>query len=75
MSGRQLLQRPKRKTHVVTERPPFERIALLLQGGGALDGEFTTTDDVVDAVLFFADAKTKALTGRSLIVSHGWVME
>ena len=25
-----------RKTHVVTERPPFERIALLLQGGGAL---------------------------------------
>ena len=26
----------KRKTHVVTERPPFECIALLLQGGGAL---------------------------------------
>ena len=25
-----------RKTHVVAERPPFERIALLLQGGGAL---------------------------------------
>ena len=25
-----------RKTHVPTERPPFERIALLLQGGGAL---------------------------------------
>jgi NTE family protein len=24
------------KTHVVSERPPFERIALLLQGGGAL---------------------------------------
>jgi NTE family protein len=24
------------KTHVVAERPPFERIALLLQGGGAL---------------------------------------
>src|SRR5271166_4325919 len=26
----------KRKTHVPTERPPFERIALILQGGGAL---------------------------------------
>ena len=26
----------RRKTHVVTERPPFERIALILQGGGAL---------------------------------------
>jgi NTE family protein len=25
-----------RKTHVVAERPPFERIALILQGGGAL---------------------------------------
>jgi NTE family protein len=33
MSGR----RPShRKTHVVTQRPPFERIALILQGGGAL---------------------------------------
>src|SRR5450432_3517649 len=26
----------KRKTHVPMERPPFERIALILQGGGAL---------------------------------------
>jgi NTE family protein len=31
-SGQPLL----RKTHVTTERPPFERIALVLQGGGAL---------------------------------------
>jgi NTE family protein len=30
-------QRPsRRKTHLTTERPPFERIALILQGGGAL---------------------------------------
>lgn len=28
-------QRP-RKTHLMTDRPPFERIVLLLQGGGAL---------------------------------------
>ena len=27
---------PRRKTHVATKRPPFERIALILQGGGAL---------------------------------------
>src|SRR4249919_3974367 len=26
----------KNKTHRVSQRPPFERIALLLQGGGAL---------------------------------------
>jgi NTE family protein len=28
--------RPKKKSHVCAERPPFECIALLLQGGGAL---------------------------------------
>jgi NTE family protein len=33
MSGN---RRPHRKSHVIAERPPFERIALLLQGGGAL---------------------------------------
>src|SRR5438046_4535637 len=33
MSGHRL---PRRKTHVATQRPPFERIALILQGGGAL---------------------------------------
>jgi 3-hydroxybutyrate dehydrogenase len=40
-----------------------------------VDGEFTTTDDVAEAALFFASAKTNALTGQSLIVSHGWFME
>ena len=33
MSGR---RPPQRKSHVATGRPPFERIALILQGGGAL---------------------------------------
>ena len=40
-----------------------------------VDGEFTSTEDVAAAALFFAAAKTKALTGQSLIVSHGWFME
>jgi 3-hydroxybutyrate dehydrogenase len=40
-----------------------------------VDGEFTSTDDVADAVLFFAASRTNALTGQSLIVSHGWFME
>ena len=40
-----------------------------------VDGEFTTTEDVASATLFFAAAKTNALTGQSLIVSHGWFME
>ncbi|GAK33427.1 putative oxidoreductase YxjF [alpha proteobacterium Q-1] len=40
-----------------------------------VDGEFTTVEDVAQAVLFFAGSQSKALTGQSLIVSHGWVME
>jgi 3-hydroxybutyrate dehydrogenase len=40
-----------------------------------VDGEFTTTADVANATLFFAAFETNALTGQSLIVSHGWSME
>jgi len=40
-----------------------------------VDGEFTTTDDVADAVLFFADARSNAMTGQSVVVSHGWFMQ
>jgi 3-hydroxybutyrate dehydrogenase len=40
-----------------------------------VDGEFTTVDDVADCVLFFASARSNALTGQSIIVSHGWSME
>src|SRR5690554_902220 len=40
-----------------------------------VDGRFTTTDDVADAVLFFAAAKSNVMTGQSLVVSHGWYME
>jgi len=40
-----------------------------------VDGEFTTVEDVAEAALFFAGFNSKALTGQSLIVSHGWFME
>jgi 3-hydroxybutyrate dehydrogenase len=40
-----------------------------------VDGEFTTTRDVAEAVLFLAGFETNALTGQSLVVSHGWFME
>lgn len=40
-----------------------------------VDGTFTTVEDVAEAVLYFAGAKTNALTGQSLVVSHGWFME
>lgn len=40
-----------------------------------VDAEFTTTDDVADAVLFFAAAESNVMTGQSLVVSHGWFMQ
>ncbi len=40
-----------------------------------VDGEFTTVDDVAEAALFFASFNSAALTGQSLIVSHGWYMQ
>jgi len=40
-----------------------------------VDGEFTTVDDVAEAALFFASFASTALTGQSLVVSHGWFMQ
>ena len=39
-----------------------------------VDGEFTTARDVAEATLFLAAFETNALTGQSLVVSHGWSM-
>ncbi len=40
-----------------------------------VDGEFTTVEDVANVALFFASFETNALTGQSLVVSHGWFMQ
>jgi 3-hydroxybutyrate dehydrogenase len=40
-----------------------------------VDGEFTTTDDVARVALLFAAFPTSALTGQSVVVSHGWFMQ
>lgn len=40
-----------------------------------VDGEFTTVEDVANVALFFAAFDTNALTGQSLVVSHGWFMQ
>ena len=40
-----------------------------------VDGEFTTLEDVAAAALFCAAFPSNALTGQSLIVSHGWFMQ
>ncbi len=55
----------------ISEEEVVSRVML----GETVDGEFTTTDDVAQAALFLAAFPTNALTGQSIIVSHGWHME
>ena len=42
---------------------------------GTVDAEFTTVEDVAEVALLFAGFETNALTGQSLVVSHGWYMQ
>jgi 3-hydroxybutyrate dehydrogenase len=55
----------------VSERDVIKNVMLK----ETVDGEFTTVQDVADATLFFASFVGNALTGQSLIVSHGWYMQ
>jgi 3-hydroxybutyrate dehydrogenase len=40
-----------------------------------VDGEFTTLEDVAEVALMFAAFPSNALTGQSMVVSHGWFMQ
>jgi 3-hydroxybutyrate dehydrogenase len=40
-----------------------------------VDGEFTTLADVAEVAVFLAAFPSNALTGQSIVVSHGWHME
>ena len=40
-----------------------------------VDGEFTTIDDVARCATFLAGFPSNALTGQSIVVSHGWWMQ
>jgi 3-hydroxybutyrate dehydrogenase len=40
-----------------------------------VDGEFTTVADVANTVAFLAGMESNALTGQSVVVSHGWFMQ
>lgn len=59
------------KTLGISEEDVVKKIML----GGTVDGQFTTVDDVAQIALMFASFPTNALTGQSLVVSHGWFME
>ena len=55
----------------ISEEEVVQKIML----GETVDGQFTTLDDVAEAVLQFAAFPSAALTGQSLVVSHGWSMQ
>jgi 3-hydroxybutyrate dehydrogenase len=59
------------KTLGITEEQVIKDVMLR----GTVDGEFTTMQDVAKAVLYFAGFPSNALTGQSLVVSHGWFMQ
>jgi 3-hydroxybutyrate dehydrogenase len=40
-----------------------------------IDGEFTTMADVAEIAVFLASFPSTALTGQSILASHGWHME
>jgi 3-hydroxybutyrate dehydrogenase len=55
----------------ITEQEVIKNIMLK----ETVDGEFTTVDDVAQTALFLASFRSNALTGQSIVVSHGWFMQ
>ncbi len=55
----------------ISEDEVIKRVML----GQTVDGEFTTLEDVAEVAILFAGFKTNALTGQSVVVSHGWFMQ
>jgi len=58
------------KTLGISEEEVVKKVML----GQTVDGEFTTMEDIAEIALFFAAFPTNALTGQSLVASHGWCM-
>ena len=55
----------------ISEEEVIQRIMLK----DTVDGQFTTLDDVANVALALAAFETNALTGQSIVVSHGWFMQ
>ena len=64
-------QIPQQATELgITEERVIKEVML----GETVDKEFTMISDVAEIALVLAAFKTNALTGESIIVSHGWHM-
>jgi 3-hydroxybutyrate dehydrogenase len=55
----------------ISERRVIKEIML----GETVDGEFTSLQDVAEVALWLASFPSNALTGQSIVVSHGWHMQ
>jgi 3-hydroxybutyrate dehydrogenase len=55
----------------MTEQEVVRNIML----GETVDGEFTSLQDVAEVALWLAAFPSNALTGQSIVVSHGWHMQ
>jgi 3-hydroxybutyrate dehydrogenase len=53
---------------------PEEEVVNRIMLGQTVDQEFTTLDDVAAVAAFLAGFGSNALTGQSIVVSHGWSM-
>jgi 3-hydroxybutyrate dehydrogenase len=51
-----------------------ERVVKEIMLAETVDKQFTTVDDVAEVALTLAAFETNALTGQSIVVSHGWHM-
>ncbi|MFT3989262.1 3-hydroxybutyrate dehydrogenase [Aestuariivirga sp.] len=54
----------------ISEEQVIKKVML----GDTVDGEFTTVEDIAELALFFAAFPSNALTGQSVVASHGWFM-
>ncbi|MGO9846760.1 MAG: SDR family oxidoreductase, partial [Methylocella sp.] len=59
------------KAFGITEQEVIKNVMLK----ETVDGQFTTVEDIAETALFFAAFPSNALTGQSLVVTHGWFME
>jgi 3-hydroxybutyrate dehydrogenase len=72
------------RTALVDKQIPEQAIALGISEEAVIrdvmlretvDGEFTSRQDVAEVALWLASFPSNALTGQSIVVSHGWHMQ
>lgn len=51
-----------------------EEVVKKVMLGNTVDQQFTTVEDIAEVALMLAGFETSALTGQSIVVSHGWNM-